>query len=116
MYSQTGSIKEIFEDDMNGKSGSGQFFEGWLREPFEIMDETLRLHTESMKLSEFRKEIRDQDPDFGITPLSQVLMRTSNEVRYLSQLTRRLRISLGNSLGCHTGLVRKTSVQGKYLA
>ena len=87
MYSQTGSIKEMFEDDMHGQSGAGQFLEGWLREPFEIMDETIRLHTESMKLSEFRKEIRDQDPDFGITPLSQVLMRTSNEVRYLSQFT-----------------------------
>ena len=51
------------------------------------MDETLRLHTEDLKTSEFGKEIRDQDPDFGVTPLNKVLMRTSNAVRYMTQFT-----------------------------
>ena len=85
MFSEMGSIKELFQEGGYGQAGPGQFLEGYLREPFQIMDETPRLHTEKKKTNEFAKATRDQDPDFGVTPLCEVLMKTSNAVRYISQ-------------------------------
>ena len=49
------------------------------------MDETIRTHTPDQTKDEFEKDVRDQDPDFGVTPLSKVLQRTSNSVRYISR-------------------------------
>ena len=48
-----------------------------------MMDETIRTHTISRKAQEFVKETNDQDPYFGAKPLADVLIRTSNDVRYL---------------------------------
>ena len=49
------------------------------------MDETIRTHTDERTKVEFAKDVRDQDPDFGVTPLSLVLQRTSNAARYISK-------------------------------
>ena len=70
---------------MFGQAGLGQFLEGWTREHFEIMDETLRIHTNKMTEEEFAKPVREQDPDFGITPLCDLLITRSNAIRYISQ-------------------------------
>ena len=85
MYTEVSSIKDIFRDDMFGEAKPGRFLHGQTRELFEIMDETLRMHTVEKKNTEFGKNVRDQDPDFGVTPLSNVLLRTSNAVRYISE-------------------------------
>ena len=85
LYSGSHSIKDLFSDNMYGEAGPGRFLHGWPREPFEIMSETLRIHTIQIKKDECDKDIRDQDPDFGVSPLNEVLMCTSNSVRYISQ-------------------------------
>ena len=78
-------VKNLFWNDMFGQASEGQFLQGQTREWFEILDETLRIHTFRKTEVEFAKEVRDQDPDFGVTPLIDVLLRTSNEVRYISE-------------------------------
>ena len=60
-------------------------FDGWTRELFEILDETLRTHTLARKQSEMGKDIRSRDIYFGFNLLSEELMRTSNSVRYVSE-------------------------------
>ena len=62
---------------MFGQAGPGQFLEGWIREHFEIMDETLRIHTQKVNEKEFAQPVRVQDPDFGVTLLCDVLIKTS---------------------------------------
>ena len=78
-------VKDIFAQDEFGLAGVGKFLYGWSREAFECIDETLRTHTIERKNQELAKDYRDQDPYFGAKPLSDVLLRTSNEVRHVSE-------------------------------
>ena len=102
-------VSNIFSEDEWGLAGPGQVFNGWTREAYEVLDETLRTHTIARKREEFVKEHDDQDPYFGAKPLADVLIRTSNQVRHLGQFLsfdEEIIAQLGKLQVCLTDLIR----------